>query len=118
MWLDVDYQFVANIALLAAAAVESIFTGLYFVRSNWRANRIGRIFMVKCVALAAVLIQAAVSSWWPGTDYPFRHQIRFAIYTVGALAYVSMTVALWREQQLDRDRAREEFSLPPGVPPL
>jgi hypothetical protein len=52
-----------------------------------------------------VLDQIALSLWWD-LDYPFRQQIRFAIYTLGAVAYLPMLVSLLREQSRDRRRVR------------
>jgi hypothetical protein len=108
VWLDIDYQLTANVALLAAATLVATFTLLYGFRSKWWANRIGRIYLVKCVVLSIVLTQAGVASW--AEDYPYRQQIRFVIYTCGALVYVPMLVTLWREQQRDRRAAARERS--------
>lgn len=104
VWLHVDYELGANLSLLVITVLVTVFTVLYGVRSNWRANKIGRAFYVKCVFLSLVLWQAVVSVW-VGSDYPYRHVIRFVIYAAGAVAYTPMVVWLWRQQNKDREEA-------------
>lgn len=101
IWFDIDYQFGANLALLVLAALVNAFTLLYVVRSKWRSNRIGRIFLAKCAVLSLVLDQIVLSVWWD-LQYPGRQHVRFAIYALGALVYIPMLISLWREQQRDR----------------
>ena len=103
VWFTIDYRLGANISLVLAATFVTAFTLLYGVRSLWRSNRIGKIFFTKSVVLAAVLWQIVLASWWD-TDYPWRQQIRYVIYTLGAIVYIPMMVSLWREQQRDRRR--------------
>ncbi len=105
IWLTIDYRVDANISLIYLAALVTIFTALYGIRSRWQKNRVGRVFLVKSVVLAAVLWQIVLSTWWD-TEYPFRQEVRFIIYTVGAWCYVPMLIQLWREQRGDRQRAR------------
>lgn len=114
VWFNPNYRTLANISLLVMAALVVFFTLLYVLRSRWSSNKIGLIYAVKCGALSMVLVQATVASWWD-LDYPFRQQIRFAIYTVGALVYIPMIVSLIREQK--RDRAAE-LAIRPDAPPL
>ena len=101
VWLPIDYKVAANISLLMIAVLVNAFTLLYFVRSKWWTNRIGRIYLAKCLVLSAVLDQIALVLWWDA-DYPGRQYIRFFIYTMGAVVYVPMLLSLWREQQNDR----------------
>lgn len=116
VWAGVDYRVAANIALLSLALFVSTFTSLYWWRSNWRINRVGRVFLIKGVAFSVVLWQAVLSVWWDA-DYPFHQQLRFLIYSLGAIAYAAMLVTLWTEQQ--RDRKGEEVPKPrPDAPPL
>ncbi|MEW5810242.1 MAG: hypothetical protein AB1925_12390 [Actinomycetota bacterium] len=116
LWFDPNYRTLANIALLTMAVLVVFFTLLYIFRSRWSTNKIGLIYAVKCGALSLVLVQATVASWWD-LEYPFRQQIRFAIYTVGALVYIPMIVSLAREQQ--RDRRDEPKRMPrQDLPPL
>lgn len=103
VWFTIDYRLGANISLVIAAALVSAFTVLYGLRSLWRSNRIWKIFFTKSVVLAAVLWQIVLASWWD-TDYPWRQQIRYVIYTLGAIVYIPMLWSLWREQQRDRKR--------------
>lgn len=117
IWFDVDYRIAANTSLAAAAVCVNAFTLLYGFRSYWRTNRIGGIFLVKCGGLSLFLTQAALTTWWDD-DYPYRQQIRFAIYAGMSIVYVPMLISLWLEQQRDRAGNRAEFERPPGVPPL
>ncbi|SHU17881.1 Uncharacterised protein [Mycobacteroides abscessus subsp. abscessus] len=57
------------------------------------------------MALALVLWQIVLASWWD-TEFPLRQQIRYLIYTLGAIVYIPMLISLWSEQQ--RDRAQSE----------
>lgn len=111
VWLVVDYWRAAAWSLTLGAVFITVFTGLYGVRSNWRANRIGKIFFAKSVLLTVTMWQI-VATTWVGQDYPYRNQVRFVIYAVFALAYITMDVALWREQSRDREVARRDL-LPP-----
>ncbi|MHC9292054.1 putative phage holin [Mycobacterium sp. LTG2003] len=103
VWFEIDYQFWADVSLLAVAVLVLIFTAQYLGRSRWWTNRIGKVYLTKSVVLSLVLVQIAVALWWD-TDYPFRQHIRFAIYALCAVAYVPMIATLWREQQRDRRR--------------
>lgn len=101
MWWTLDYQLAANIAIAVLAAAVNVFTVLYVTRSNWKANRIGRIFLRKCIFLSLVLNQIVAAVWFD-SEYPGRQHVRFAIYALGAIAYIAMVVSLWHEQQKDR----------------
>lgn len=101
IWLHVDYQLAANIALLAVAVLVSTFTVLYSVRSPWWNHRLGRIYWAKCVVLSAVLLQITLAIWWD-LEYPGRQYVRFAIYGLGAVVYIPMLVSLLREQKRGR----------------
>lgn len=112
IWLDIDYRVAANVCLAFAAALVTLFTGLYAFRSKWKTNRIGPVYLVKCIAMTLFLVQAAVAVWID-QDYPFRQQIRFAIYAYVAVVYVPMCITLWLEQQRDR-RGEGAPSFPPS----
>jgi len=101
LWLDIDYRFAADVSLIHMAVLVTVFTVMYGWRSSWRVNRIGKVFLVKGVAFSMVLWQIVVSVWID-MDYPFRQHIRFAIYSLGAVAYGVMVVTLWLEQRADR----------------
>lgn len=101
VWFDMDYEFDANISITYLAVLVTVFTFLYGFRSKWRANTVGKVVMVKSIFLSLVLWQIVVSAWL-GTDYPYRPQIRFALYTAGAWTYGAMVWSLWRQQQTDR----------------
>ncbi|MCV7208430.1 hypothetical protein H7J75_07150 [Mycolicibacterium canariasense] len=103
IWLEVNYELIANVFLLIATVLVNAFTLLYGTRSRWKSNRIGPIYLIKCIALSAFLVQASVSVWIDvDDDYPLRQIIRFTIYAATALVYVPMLITLWREQQRDR----------------
>ncbi|OHU38189.1 hypothetical protein [Mycobacteroides chelonae] len=107
VWFSIDYRLGANLSLIFEAVFVTAFTLLYGLRSRPWKNRIGRVFFVKSVALVAVLWQIVLASWWD-TEYPLRQQVRYIIYTLGAIVYIPMLISLWREQQRDRKQSRSE----------
>lgn len=102
LWFDIDYRLAANVSLIYIAGLVTVFTILYWRRSRWRSNYVGKAFLVKGALLAAVLWQA-VAAVWIDTDYPGRHVIRFVIYSLGAVAYLVMLIILAQEQKRDRE---------------
>lgn len=102
----VDYNLAANWSLTGGAMFVTAFTIIYGVRSNWRANHIGVILFTKSVFLTAMLWQI-VASAWSESDYPFRQEIRFVLYTMMAFAYITMTISVIREQRRDRRELAE-----------
>lgn len=112
VWLTIDYRFWANVALLAIALLVNVFTFRYAFWSNWRANRIGRIYLNKCLVLSLVLDQIVLASWWDA-EYPGRQHVRFAVYALGAVVYVPMVISLWQEQRKDRRHRREWLAMMP-----
>lgn len=105
VWFDIDYRLAANVSLVIVAVFVNVFTVLYWARSRWWANRIGKIYLAKSIVLSLFLSQVVVATWWD-TDYPGRQHIRFAIYTLGAVVYLPMICSLWREQTRDRGPRR------------
>ena len=101
IWTEPNYHLAGSVALLCIALLTVTFTALYVSRSRWWSNRIGKVYATKSVVLAVVLVQLAVTVWWPG-DYPFRYQIRWTVYALGAVVYVPMILTLLREQNRDR----------------
>lgn len=97
----------ANIALIVLAVMVAVFTILYIARSPWERNEIGRIYAGKSVLLSLVMIQIGLSVWI-STEYPGRQWARLLIYSAGAVAYMPMIVSLWRHQQADRRRHRDQ----------
>jgi hypothetical protein len=69
IWLPVDYRVAANVSLIYVAALATIFILLYGLRSNWRANHIGRTLFAKSIVLPFVLWQIVLATWWD-TDFP------------------------------------------------
>jgi hypothetical protein len=107
LWVHIDYRIAANVSLVYMALFVTVFTLLYAIRSNWRVNRIGKVFLAKGIAFSAVLWQIVIALWID-TEYPHRQELRFAIYSLGALAYLAMVVVLVIEQRNDR-RERERL---------
>lgn len=99
--LPVDYWRAAAWSLTLGAGFVSFFTVRYAFWSNWRSNRIGKILLTKSILQTAMLWQI-VATTWIGQDYPYRNEIRFIVYAVFALSYITMDVALLREQRNDR----------------
>lgn len=107
-WTDaIDFHLAANISLIYISALVTAFTVLYGIRSNWRANQIGRVFFVKSVTFTAVLWLITLQNWWD-VDWGWRQEIRFIVYTLGAIAYLPMVITLVRKQQADRRQRDEE----------
>ncbi len=105
--VQLDYELAANVSLLFLAAFVTGFTVLYVSRSIWWRNEIGKIYLAKCIVLSLVLDQIALVVWVEA-DYPFRQQIRFALYTTGAVVYLPMLFSLWMQQRSDRRKARAD----------
>lgn len=99
-------KFAANWSLLALTIMVTTFTLLYFFRSPWWRNRIGKIYLVKSVVLSLVLLQITMAVI-VSADYTYRQPIRLSIYVLGVLVYVPMIWSLVREQNADRRRRRE-----------
>jgi hypothetical protein len=107
LWWAINYELAANWSLTVLTVCVTVFTVLYAARSNWKANPIGAILLAKSIFLTVTLWQI-VASVWVSTEYPFRQQIRFVIYALGALAYITMVVSLWRYQHQDRSALRRQ----------
>ena len=102
-WFDeADFQRAANMSLIYLAVLTMIFTIRYAGWSQWYVNRIGRSYLTFKVVMSMVLIQIVVATWWD-PDFPYRQQIRFVIYSLGAIAAIPMLRALIREQRADHD---------------
>lgn len=93
-----DWAVSADVSLIYMGVLAAAWAALYGFRSAWYRSHIGRAVLAQSVILAAVICQGAVSQW-VSHEYPGRHQIRFALYSLGAIAFVSMLISLWREQQ-------------------
>lgn len=107
-WFDKeDFHLGANLSLIYMALLVSIFTVRYLTRSQWWVNRIGRNYLVFKIVMTLVLWQVVVATWWD-PDFPGRQQIRYLIYSLGAVFAVPLLVSLIREQRADRD-IREAF---------
>ena len=106
VWWEPNYRLAANVALIVMTVLVTTFTLLYLVRSRWWTNQIGKVYLAKSVVLALVLAQGTLAVWW-ATDFPGREHVRFAIYALGVPAYVSMILALRREQNADRERRNQ-----------
>lgn len=92
---------VAAFSILLLSVLTAAFTLLYFFRSPWWFNIIGKIYLFKSALISLVLLQGSVSIFW-SMEYPGRVWVRTVIYALGSIAYVPMIIALWREQSRDR----------------
>lgn len=88
----------ADGCLAVMAVLAAAWAMLYGVGSAWQSSSLGRAVLAQAIIMAAVLAQGAVSQW-VSTDYPGRHEIRFTMYALGAVAYATMLRSLWREQR-------------------
>jgi len=110
-WLDTDdYRVGANVSLIYIALLTSVFTARYAFWSRWWNSRVGPTYLTLKLLMTLVLWQIVVATWWD-TDFPGRQQIRFAIYSLGAVAVLAMINTLVREQR----RGRDEFVKPPDA---
>ena len=102
-WFDEsDFQRAANLSLIYLAILTTIFTIRYAGWSQWYVNRIGRSYLTFKVVMSMVLIQIVVAVWWD-PEFTGRQQLRFVIYSLGAIAAIPMLRALIREQRADHD---------------
>lgn len=102
-WFDSDdYRVAANLSLVYLTVFTAVFTVRYAGWSDWRASRIGPTYLMFKLVMTLVLTQIVASTWWD-LNYPYRHQIRFVIYSVGAVFAIPMIAALVREQEPDHD---------------
>ncbi|MGB0971621.1 MAG: putative phage holin, partial [Mycobacterium sp.] len=81
VWVDPDYQLLADVALALLAAVVTIFTIRYAFWSRWSDNPTGRAFLAKSVVLAMLLLHIVAERWIP-VAYPLHEHVRFAVYAV------------------------------------
>ena len=110
-WLDTDdYRVGANVSLIYIALLTSVFTARYAFWSRWWNSRVGPTYLTLKLLMTLVLWQIVVATWWDA-DFPGRQQIRFAIYSLGAVAVLAMINTLVREQR----RGRDEFVKPPDA---
>ncbi len=110
-WLDTDdYRVGANVSLIYIALLTSVFTARYAFWSQWWNSRVGPTYLTLKLLMTLVLWQIVVATWWD-SDYPGRQQIRFAIYSLGAVAVLAMINTLVHEQR----RGRDEFVKPPDA---
>lgn len=65
IWFDPDLRVAANITLIYVAALTTVFTGLYLLRSKWWANRIGKTYLVKNLVMSLVLLQIVLARGGP-----------------------------------------------------
>lgn len=102
-WLDSDdYRVAANVSLVYVAVFTTVFTVRYAFWSTWWTSRVGPTYLALKIFMSMVLWQIVVATWWD-TDFPGRQEIRFAIYSFGAVAVLAMINALVREQNFADD---------------
>lgn len=104
-----DYRVAANVSLVYIALLTAVFTARYAFWSQWWRSRVGPTYLALKVIMTVVLWQIVIATWWE-TDYTGRQQIRFAIYSLGAVAVLAMIRTLVREQR----RVHDEGVTPNG----
>lgn len=110
-WFDTDdYRVGANVSLIYIALLTAVFTARYAFWSRWWNSRVGPTYLALKLLMTLVLWQIVIATWWE-LDYPGRQQIRFAIYSLGAVAVLAMINRLVHEQR----RGRDEFVKPPDA---
>lgn len=102
-WFDTDdFRVAANVSLVHIALLTAVFTARYAFWSQWWTSRVGPTYLTLKIIMTVVLWQIVIATWWD-TDFPGRQQIRFAIYSLGAVAVMAMIDKLVREQRRDRN---------------
>lgn len=91
-------ELLATIALCALAVEMIVFLITYLAGSPFWATLLGKVYAFKTALMALVLAQNAASVL-TDSDYPYRHQIRLAIYAGGAVAMVTLWFMLRRYQR-------------------
>lgn len=110
VWTDIDYHLAANVSLIYISALVTVFTIRYGFWSNWKANRVGKVVLTKSITFSVVLWLITLQNWWD-VDWPGRQQVRFVVYTLGAIAYLGMVVILVQQQTADQ-HARDGIDMP------
>lgn len=91
-------ELVATIGLCLMVVEMGIFLATYVIYSPWWVSPLGKIYAAKTTLMSLVLLQNAASVL-SSSDYPFRHEIRAAIYIGGAIAMIALWVMLRRFQR-------------------
>lgn len=95
----------ADYALAALAIDTTIFTAVYAIWQPWWKERVSQIYLAKSVLLSLVLLQISASVF-AGSDYPYRAEIRFTLYSLGALMMFALLIMLLVLQHRTRSDRR------------
>jgi hypothetical protein len=88
----------ANVLLITIAVKSTALTALYGIRSPWRTTSAGRALLLLVSSIAAITTQGAVTIL-THADYPYRDQIRDALFVYVALALLWLLLTVFRIQQ-------------------
>ncbi|SCX06078.1 hypothetical protein [Mycolicibacterium fluoranthenivorans] len=98
-WFEPNtFRVAANVSLIAVAVFTTIFTVRYGFWSKWWTSRVGSAYLALKIFMSMLLWQIVLATWWD-TDFPGRQEIRFAIYSLGAVSALAMIPKLVSEQR-------------------
>ncbi|MCV7208767.1 hypothetical protein [Mycolicibacterium canariasense] len=101
-WLDPNhFRIAANVVLVIVALLTTIFTVRYAFWSRWWTSEVGPPYLAMKTMWSLLLWQISLATWWD-PDFPGRQELRFAIYSLSALAAVAMIAALVHQQTVRR----------------
>lgn len=86
---------IGNWILLACAPAIWLFTGLYWWRSNWRANMAGRALFHMALAMSIVMLLALVTAT-TGYNWPFRLWLRIFVFGYLTFTFWRLLITLIR----------------------
>lgn len=101
VWYFFDTETAGTIILSLCAFFSWIFCILYFARSNWWVESVGRAMMAGNLFFAMVLTQNSFSSW-TNSNYPFRSEIRLGLYAALFCSGFKLVATLWYIQGKER----------------
>lgn len=81
---------------LVVTAVSATSFPLLYMFSDWTSTALGRILMIRGLALALALITAVFLQFWPPDDFLVYFWILASVYSLIAITSALLTVWLWR----------------------
>ncbi|MGW4718893.1 putative phage holin [Nocardia sp. NPDC004260] len=91
-------QDAVNVLIVTVAAKSTVLTLVYGFTSGWRFQPLGKAVILLVSGIAAVTLQASVSIF-TNASYPFRDQIREALWTYVALSMLWLLLTIYRVQR-------------------
>ena len=107
-WDPDDFRVAANVSLIAVALFTTVFTVRYAFWSRWWTSRVGPAYLALKIFMSMLLWQIAVATWWD-SDFPGRQELRFVIYTAGAVAALAMIPKLMYEQRREPEETHPKL---------